>query len=59
MLVGVELIIAAVNPEIPVLRANFWWRLPSKTRPSLVERVLAAIFGLFLVVLGVYAFTLH
>ena len=59
LLVGVELIASAVNPAIPVLRANYWWRIPSKTRPSIVERVPAGLFGLLVIAVAIYVFTLR
>ena len=38
----------AINPTIPVLGASYWWRLQSKTRPSVVERESFALLGLTL-----------
>ncbi len=59
VLLGAELIVSALNPGIRVLRANYWWRLPSKTRPSVVERVPVGILGLVVIALGTYTFTLR
>jgi len=58
MLLGGTLVLTAVKPDLPLIRSSYWWRLPSRTRPTLVERVPVAVLGLFLLLFGVYEITL-
>ena len=51
---GTAYLAIAINPTIPVLRASYWWRLPSKTRPSVVERGSFALLGLTLMLAASY-----
>ena len=51
---GTVYLAIAINPTIPFLRACYWWRLPSKTRPSVVERGLFALLGLTLMLAAGY-----
>jgi hypothetical protein len=49
---GVLYIATAIGPEKRLLRVAYWWRIPSKSRPSTAERVLFVLLGLTLIVVA-------
>jgi hypothetical protein len=51
---GVTLVAIAWKPEYPVLRSAYWWRISSRTRPTIVERIPVAIIGVLVIAFGAY-----
>lgn len=49
---GVLYIATAIRPEKRLLRVAYWWRIPFKSRPSIVERVPFVLLGLTLIVVA-------
>jgi hypothetical protein len=44
--------LVAWKPTLPVLRSVYWWRLATKSPPSLAERIGMVIPGTVLLVVG-------
>jgi hypothetical protein len=52
---AMALFITAVRPDLPLLRSYYWWRIPSKTKPTILERIPFALLGLVVFGAGVYS----
>jgi hypothetical protein len=54
ILVGAAIIAGAINPDLPLARSMYWWRVFFKRsgRPRLVERLSAVVYGLWFILLG-------
>jgi hypothetical protein len=52
--VGVAFIAAAMNPDLPLARSIYWWRVLFKrsSRPGTYERLSAVIGGMLYIALG-------
>jgi hypothetical protein len=55
---AIALFLAAVKPDLPLLRSSYWWTVPTKTRPTLLERVPFALLGIVILAAGVYSIIL-
>jgi hypothetical protein len=55
---GVDQIMVALYPASRLAKLSYWWRLPSKTDPSVVERASFLALGVTLLLVGAYVFQL-
>ena len=51
---GVAAVVSALRPTLPVLRAAYWWRVGTDTRPGPVERGWFGVVGIATISLGGY-----
>jgi hypothetical protein len=48
---------ASVKPELSLVRSFYWYRIPTRTRSTMLERIPVAIIGMLLLAAAVWSFS--